>query len=84
MNKSEMTEVKSSAFSHVHHNPETGVLTIQFHSQKQHSFHPVTIAEYNEMMTSRSAGRYFSEHIRNNPAITQSQLNPPEEGELVA
>lgn len=62
-----MQEVKSSAFTHVGHDPDTNVLTIRFNSGKEAKYHNFPAEKHAEFMASSSLGGYFAKNIRNNP-----------------
>lgn len=59
-----MNEVKSSAFSHLDHDPNTNELHVRFHGGQVHAFSPVTSEEYQQLLMADSMGKHFSTHIR--------------------
>lgn len=66
-----MTAVKSTAFTHVHHRPESNILTIRFNGGREQEYHNFPEDKYQEFIKSPSMGKYFSEQIRNNPEHNQ-------------
>jgi KTSC domain len=78
MQKSEMTEVQSGLFSHVHYDPQTETLTVRFHSGRLDAYAPVTEQEYKEFLCSPSIGGHFSQKIRNNGRFVNRQVGVAE------
>lgn len=68
-----MTPVNSSAFTGIHHDPKTNILTIQFNNGNKQRYHHFNADKYQEFIKADSLGKFFSEYIRNNPAYNESQ-----------
>lgn len=81
MKTDDMTEVRSSALSHIHHDPETQTCTVRFHSGKQHTYSPMTVEEFAALSNAPSVGWHFSQNVRNNQKYSTAQV---EEREPVA
>lgn len=62
-----MTPVTSSAFTHIHHRPETNVLTIRFNNGRENQYHNFSAEKYLAFIKADSLGKFFSDEIRNNP-----------------
>jgi len=59
-----MPQLKSSNLDAAEYEPETRQLAIRFKSGAVYTYSDVDEATYNELLTASSAGRYFSDKIR--------------------
>jgi len=59
-----MKPVKSGSISHVGHDPETGILSVKFHSGQTYRYADVPADQAAKMLAAESVGRHFMENIR--------------------
>ena len=62
-----MTPVKSSVLKEIGHNPAKNTLVVQFTSGEFYAYANVTGKQYKAMNEADSAGKWFAEHIRQQP-----------------
>jgi hypothetical protein len=61
-----MRPVKSGSIAAVGHDPETGVLSVKFHSGQTYHYAGVPADAAAKLQNAESVGRHFMEHIRGN------------------
>lgn len=70
----EWTEVESSQISEVGYDPETETLGIRFKPQgkypaSEYHYANVGLLLYAELLSAKSVGKFFGEHIKKNPEM---------------
>ena len=79
----ERISVISSTLKSIGYDPASKTLEIEFLAkgpkQSVYTYHPVTAAEYAELMTAPSIGGWFSAHIKNNLSISYKRVETTEE-----
>lgn len=61
-----MTPVNSSSISHVGHDPETGILSVKFHSGQTYRYAGVSANQAAKMLAADSVGSHFAKNINGN------------------
>ena len=65
---------KSTVIGDVGYNANRLDLTIRFKNGKEYIYTPVISKVAEKLVKSKSAGKYFNEVIKNNPALTCSRV----------
>jgi len=65
----------SSNIAEIGYDYDISTLEIKFHGGQIYQYWPITRSGWESFMTSKSKGKYFYEHIRNNSQINYKEID---------
>ncbi len=73
-----MYKVKSGAITSLGHDPETGVLEVEFRGGRVYRYSDVSVEKLNELLAAESIGKHFAAHIKpHHPCLSGTESEKP-------